>query len=345
MATQQVQQTTTATTSPWAGAIPALNSNLSEAQRLYTLGPSKYTPWSQVADMNGNQMAALKGVGQYVNSAGVQGLLGSSSNLVSGLLSGKGYNPQQQLGQMGAGNLAGYMQNNNQADPTSGINRFMYQNTSDPSLQSNVQGAMNRVQGNMGGATSVQGIGNKIAQDAYNLNNTNTMNNMFSNAYDTQNQNRLTAIGMGNNYRNNQAQTAAELMTQGANNNLQNSQIGQQYFGQILQNPIDMLNAQNQAGMQMQQYNQNQLNDASNRWNFDQNAKWDNLTRYNNIISPIANMGSTRTGAEIGTQQGTNRAAGIAGGALSGAGLGATFGPWGALAGGVIGGALGAFSK
>ena len=74
------------------------------------------------------------------------------------------------------------------------------------------------------------------------------------------------------------------------------------------------------------------IDEAMNRFNFNQNANLANLQNYSNLIgSPIAGTTTqTAPGAKSGGLQG----------ALGGAAAGSTFGPYGAL----IGGALGLFS-
>jgi hypothetical protein len=320
----------------------ACNAKISQAYR--DSQPEKV----QVADQNSNQLTSLQGIRDYVNAPGTHSLLNTGSSVVSGLLNGDPsltYNPQAEIGQLGAGKLAGYVRDNTLGDPADGINRFMYQNTTDPSLNNNIQGALDAVTQNMSGVSAIQGVGNQLAQNAKALNENNAINSLFGVAYDDQQNNRLKAIMMGNGYQNNQASTIADLLNSGDQNRFNSLSTGLNHYDATLQNPLALLTAQGAAGDQQQAYDQAQLNDASNRYNFDQNAQWDNLMRYSNMISPVATMGKAVTNINTGAPAPKpNKAMGAAGGALSGAGMGSTFGPWGALAGGVIGAGAGYFS-
>lgn len=68
------------------------------------------------------------------------------------------------------------------------------------------------------------------------------------------------------------------------------------------------------------------------RWNFGQNAPWQNLQNYANVIYGLPGGYGTQTA----TQPGGSRLQGALGGAMSGAALG----PWGMLGGAVLGGLL-----
>lgn len=101
-----------------------------------------------------------------------------------------------------------------------------------------------------------------------------------------------------------------------------------------------------QVGDMRQRMAQNQLNDATNRWNFDQDAQWKNLQRYQQMVNPSQQWGTTTsqlTGEQklVNPNNKPNAAMSIAGGALSGAAAGAAFGGWGAIPGAIIGAGLG----
>lgn len=78
-----------------------------------------------------------------------------------------------------------------------------------------------------------------------------------------------------------------------------------------------------------------------NRWNYDQNAEWDMLQRYANMMNGLPDFSSTTQTTTGG--QGYNRAMGALGGAASGAQMGSAFGPWGTGIGAVVGGLTGLF--
>lgn len=100
-----------------------------------------------------------------------------------------------------------------------------------------------------------------------------------------------------------------------------------QYPGQLAQSFADW-----GAGFQ-----QRAIDDQVNRFNFEQNAPWQNLANYNAIVQGHAGLGGTQTQ----TQPGGSPLLGAAGGALLGYGL---MGPGGVLSGAIpgIGGGMGA---
>lgn len=103
------------------------------------------------------------------------------------------------------------------------------------------------------------------------------------------------------------------------------------------------------AGQSQEQRDQRILQDAINRWNFQQSAPLEKIKEYNNILmGGAAAGGTTKTtapGAESNPLMGAlgGAAAGYAAGPAVGSALGysgAAAGPWGALIGAVLGGLL-----
>ena len=84
------------------------------------------------------------------------------------------------------------------------------------------------------------------------------------------------------------------------------------------------------VGASVEDQSQRLIDDAMNRWNFQQQQPWQNLMNYSNVINQLPGGYGTQT------QQGSrgSRLAGIGGGAMTGYQVG---GPWGALAGGLLG--------
>ena len=86
---------------------------------------------------------------------------------------------------------------------------------------------------------------------------------------------------------------------------------------------------------------QQYLDDAMNRWNYGQNADWENLQRYASLMSGLPSFTSSTQTTSGGAGQ--NRAMGALGGAASGASMGSMFGPWGTAIGAGVGGLFGLF--
>ena len=82
-----------------------------------------------------------------------------------------------------------------------------------------------------------------------------------------------------------------------------------------------------------------QLQDQIDRWNFGQNAGWDQLGRYNATVQPLAGLGGTTTG----TQPTQSRTGGILQGAAGGAMMGSAIPGVGTLIGGGLGALGGLF--
>jgi hypothetical protein len=86
------------------------------------------------------------------------------------------------------------------------------------------------------------------------------------------------------------------------------------------------------VGDRMQGQAQDIIGGNMQRWGFEQQAPWDSLNNYANIVQGLPGGYGTQTS----TQPKGSRLAGAAGGAMSGAALG----PWGMLGGAVLGGLL-----
>lgn len=334
---------------PWAPAIPYVKQGFSEAQRLYTLGPQQYTPWSQVASFDPQQLAAMQGIREYINAPGTQAQLSQGNQLVSNLLSG-GDNVQSNLGKQYAGNLAGYLQNANQADVADSLNRFMYQNMNDPSLVQNVNRAVGQAATNFNpetlGVQNRMGVGQRALSQYTAPLQQSAINRMFSSAYDTQEAARQQAINTANALQANRAGTIADLISSGDRYGTAARELGLNYQGQMLNMPLQYLNVLSDIGGRQQAQQQAMLNEATNRWNFNQNAPYQALLNYRNLINPNSAWGqtdSTSTGTTMlpGVPK-PNTAASVGGGALSGAAAGSAILPgWGTVIGGLLGAGAG----
>lgn len=89
------------------------------------------------------------------------------------------------------------------------------------------------------------------------------------------------------------------------------------------------------AGQGFDQYNQSLINADKDKWNFQQNAPWDNLNRYMNILNGVPGGYTQKTSSDANPWT-----SGI-GGAMMGAQMGSMFGPWGTGIGALAGGGLG----
>jgi hypothetical protein len=300
--------TSSQTIAPWAPMQPYLKAGYAEAAKLYSQGPQQYTPWSQVANLNGNQLAQINGVNDYVNSASTQQMLSNGSNAVQNLMTGAN-NPYTPITDQTNPALAGYLGNNNLNDVSQGLNHFMYSDLSDPMLQNTISAAGQQADGAFGDIrNSVQnkfGIGQNIAQNSADISKTNTTNAALGAAFDNQNSNRLSAINMANAFNNGRFGLAADLVNKGGDyaNNAMN--LGFQNYSSMIQQPLTLLNELNRMGGIRQTNNQAQLTDATNRWNFNQNAAFDLLNKFGAMVNPNASWGNVYTGNNAMSQTGS----------------------------------------
>lgn len=134
----------------------------------------------------------------------------------------------------------------------------------------------------------------------------------------------------------NMGNTAASMYSQAYNQGLDAMLRGvalSPQTGQMLMTPSGVVSA---VGADQQAMKQAQLSDEVNRWNFEQNAPWNELTQYGQLIS--GGFGGTSTTSAPSPER--NPFMGAAGGALSGAALAKMVGGpvgWGAGIGALIG--------
>ena len=140
--------------------------------------------------------------------------------------------------------------------------------------------------------------------------------------------------GLGMNI--NAAQDAAGAYNTGVGQRLQAAQLGQQLANQKYTDAAML----SEAGGLKDDYNQQLINAAIERYNYEAQRPLQMLSNYNSMIS--GNFGGTTTAT--GQQASRSRLGGALGGALSGASIGATVGGVpGAVIGGLGGSLLGLF--
>lgn len=148
---------------------------------------------------------------------------------------------------------------------------------------------------------------------------------------------------------------AAYAVSQGANSAL--GQLAYQNYNDQMTNmmraaalapgvqnsQLQDIQAVQDAGAQEQAQNQANINDAVNRWNFQQQLPYNKLSMYDQLIN--GSYGGTSTLTQPYYQnKGASQAMGAVGGLATGAMLGSAFGPIGTGVGAVAGGLLGLFA-
>lgn len=301
--------TTTVTKSdPWAGQQPYLSNLYGAAEGLRQAGGPNYFPGQTLATPNDFSTGGLTAMGD-------RGAAGSP------LISGADSLAQRTLG--------GHFLNNNPASKMlQSTAQGQYLNPgSNPFLMGAYNQGANALEGSTrsawGGQDTLPGAPGEQAALANAQGNLAT--NIFGGAYAQERQNQLAATGqIGQNYdaeRQRQQQTAGVIAPTLAN---------QDYTD---------LNARVQAGQGLTGLDQTSINDAIQRYNYQQNQPYANLANYAQLISGSPGGSQTTTqpyfgGGGLGLGGGLG---GIGGAALGGLAFG---GPFGAVAGGLLGSSL-----
>lgn len=157
-------------------------------------------------------------------------------------------------------------------------------------------------------------------------------------AFESAQQRGMQATGMLNNSQMAGAGMYGDLYAQSGTQAMQQQQLMPSLY------EYGNMPAQQMIGVggAYEQMNQAMIDDARARWDFNQNAGWENAQRYANLMNGMPDFsGSTGTTTQTPS---TNRGMSMFGGAMSGAGAGFQMGgPWGAAIGaglGLIGGGM-----
>src|SRR6266700_687801 len=342
------QTTTTTNTAPWSVQQPYLENAFQQAQTLFGGGGPQYYPNATYQPANQNQFDALTNL---INQGyGIQGQAESVTNANTGLATG-GYlnsNPSQSifgsiagsnpgLGIQGSETLRDYASGKylDAGNPySSGLAQSVLASTV-PSIQSQFINGGGLSGPNAAYATS-QGATAALAPIAY---------NQFTQEQQLQQQ---AANQLGS-----QSLAGTGLQLQGATGlsdaykaAIQNMIQGQALFPQTAQSELLGPQTAYSAAAQQQQLSQNAINDALQRWNYQQTLPYQLLNQYIGQVS--GNYGGTSQSLNpYYINSGANALSGGLGGALLGsqvlgpAGFGLTSSGLGAGLGGGLGLVLG----
>ena len=316
---QQTPQQSSQTNNPWAPTQPYIEKSYEMAANQYAQGPAQYTPWSQVANLTPDQQAHINGVNQYVNALETQQMVRNQLNAVQNLMTGAN-NPYNNITAQTNPMLAGFLQNNRLNDTAQGINRFLYQNVGDQALQQSISNGVDQTDAALGGIRNLiqngSGFGQNIATNNAGNFRANAVNSALGAGFDMQNANRMKAIEIANGINNNKASMAANMLETAGDYSNKSQNLGYSQYTNALNSPLGLLQELNKVGGINQDYAQALLGDATNRWNFNQQAPYDALAKYAAVINPDKSWGNTYTN-NSGAQQGagvSNAALGIGAG-------------------------------
>lgn len=334
---QPVQTTSSsslATGTPWAPAAPYLEQGMQEAAKLYAAGPQKYTPFSQVSGFTPEQLAAQRGIQNYATGQGTQDYISGIQNATYNQMQG-GYNPYAQNVGGAQSQLAGRLGDQGLQSNADLLNQMAYGETGNPYLDTAVQGSLQQMsnafltntlpgmrrqaigEGTYGSSRNAlaegQALGGLEAQMQQ------AAQQGYMGDYNTQEQNRLAALGQIAQQQQEQTQGSIGLLGNYANQYLQNVGQGLGGYSQALSMPLGQLSALYQTGADQQIQAQKELDDATARWKNAQNQGWENLSNYAALINPMANYGTATSKASQTSQFAppTSTAGNIVGGLLS----------------------------
>lgn len=316
---------------PWAPQVPALETELGQAQNLYNnpqFWPSYY-PNDTYAPMN----SAEQNANALIYAQGTQGTpeLNAANNLSSAIsqgayLNSNPTNSELQSFQGGSGLGQGGLEQYANGSMLSAGNPYM-QNV----INQTVANTLPSIQGSFAGGNRLD---SGLATNAESQGVANAVGNL---AYENFNQNEQNQINASNTL-GQQALTGAQQQAQNYNTGLQ--QMDQNLFYAPQLDAQQMSDAQSAfgAGQNSQQNQQNQINANVAQWNYDTNEPWNVTGMYQGLIN--GNYGGLTQGSQPIQQNSTaSTIAGIGGlagiASLMGAGglLGGLFGGGGAISG------------
>ena len=353
--TQTTNATSTSTGSPWAPAAPYLEQGMQDAARLYAAGPQQYTPFSQVAGFTPEQQAAQQGIINYSTGQGTQDFMKGIQNATYNQIQG-GYNPYAANLGGAQSQLAGQLGNQGLQSNADLLNQMAYGEAGNPYTDTAVQGSLQQLsnnfltntlpgmrrqaigEGTYGSSRNAlaegQALGGLEAQMQQ------AAQQGYMGDYNTQEQNRLAALGQIAQQQQEQTQGSMGLLGNYANQYIQNVGQGLGGYSQALGMPLGQLSEMYQTGLDQQTQAQKELDDATARWNYDQNKGWENLSQYAQLINPLAGYGGSTSKSSQTTQfaPSTSTAGNVVGGLLSMAPLAmAAFGGMGGAGAGQTG--------
>ena len=285
-------ETATQNSEPWSQSQPYLRDIFSQAQNQYRQG-QEYFPGSTVVPYSPDTVQGMSGLREQFQNQPIG--LDTATSAVTGI-AGQGGQNNPFMGKIEA---AGNRQN------TAGngvLNDFANTNQSNPYLDQMYNKAAEGTRDNVNSIFSQSG---RYGSGAHQGVMGDTMNNLgtqiYGGAYENDANRRFGAAeALG-------SREAGDINRQFTSANSQ-AGLGQASNAQAMQasGMLPGLNSYAQSGNQglvglggaLENKAGEQVQDSMNRWNFGQNAGWDQLNRYNGVVQPIAGLGGTSTSTQ-----------------------------------------------
>lgn len=320
--------TQTSTSEPWGPSQPYLKDVLSESQGLYRQGGPQYYPGQTFVGPTQGQVGAWNNALGYADQVfgGQQApqfgqATGALSNALQGGQAGQlagGY--QQAAGTALGGMLSGQPDYSGLQASVDAANAPILRQ-----FEQDILPGLNQRASFLNNPTgSIKELNRVLPELGERMNQNATM------AYEGERQRALQAQQAGLGMYGQFAQQGMQSQLAGAGLFPTISAAGQ-YPGQL----------QEQFANWGAGYQQQQLDDQINRWNYNQNLPWQNLNNYNSLVQGFGGLG----GSQTASAPAGSRTASALGGAIGGAQIGGQYGGgWGALIGAGLGGAGGYYS-
>lgn len=336
---QQTQQSSSSTREPWSGALPMINGAMQDVNDLYSSNAgTEYYPGASTAGMGSDTSTAYNQIrdramgGSSLNDAANSGL----ENIINNPQQAQGYG-QFQGGQGGPGNsyLNQAANNGSQYQASQGGDNFnQYMGGNNPHLDQMVQNAMQKVGDNTNATFNNAGrYGSGKNMDMFIESTGDVANSMYGAQY---NSDRDRGLNAAQGYSQNEQQDLGRQATQGQQNSQNQLNAGQGLNNQYNQGQDRALNAtnynnqfnQNQGQQQLnaigmaggvaqndytdagkllgigqgvESYQNQQIQDDTNRFNFYQQQPFNRMNDYANTAMNFGNLGGTSTGGGTAT--------------------------------------------
>lgn len=332
---QTQSETRTSQQTPWAPASPYLEQIMRDAAKNYAQGPQQYTPFSQVQGFMPTQLAAQQGLQNYLTSPNTQQFMRNLQTTVSGQLQNQ-LNPFASNQQLAQSQLMGFLGSQQPLGNQQVLNQMVYGDNTNPYLQSQITSQLENLSNQFVSSTlpalrrqavgdftygssrnallegqAMADVQRQMQEAATGL----TMNDKLN-----QEALRAQALGQMTNQQLAQANAANQLLSNASNAYLSNIGQGLSALPSVTQLPLSTINQLYQVGADQQAQQQRQLQEATNRWNYQQNQGWEALNQYAQLINPLASYGGTRSSSSmttLPTAPSVSTAGNIAGGLLS----------------------------
>lgn len=290
-------ETTTQKSEPWAQAQPYLTDIFSQSKNLYNQG-QEYYPGSTVVPFHGDTLSGMSGLKNQFQQSPLG--LSQATGAVTAATDAQG---------AGANPFSQQIQNAGGQQTTAGINTLnqFAGGGENPYLDKMFNKSAEMVRDNTQAAFSKAGrYGSTANQETLQNGMNDLATNIYGGAYESDQNRRMGAAQqLGQTQQNDFNRQLGALGTLGGYANQASDRSLQ--AASMMPGLNDYAQSGNRGLMELGGYKEQmagqQLQDSMDRWEFGQNAGWDQLNKYNQTVQPIAGLGGTTTGTSPKSKQ------------------------------------------